>query len=86
MDEVAISKDGSRIAFRQSSANDWWHCPKPTERGQWSTDLPDDKWVRLTPMTDRDRLAEEVEHMAELLNEVTSGMDWLRSRADDTNG
>ena len=86
MDEVAISKDGQRIAFRSHSSNDWWHCRKPVTDGQWATDLPADEWVRLTPMTGRDLLAEHVEHMAELLDEITSSMGWLQSRVDGTDG
>jgi len=86
MDEIAISKDGRRIAFREHGGNDWWHCPKPVTDGRWATHLPADEWVRLIPMTGRDLLAEQVERMAELLDEVTSAMSWLRSRADGTDG
>ncbi len=86
MDEVAVSKDGRRIAFRGHSGDSWWHCRKPTEAGQFTSDLPADEWVRLTPMTDRDLLTEEIDRMAELLDEVLSGMSWLRARAEGSDG
>ena len=81
-DRIALDPDGRRVAIRSESYDDWFVFDTAVTKGQFVSTLPDG-WTTYVPATDRDRLAEHVEQLAEQAEEIASGLAWLQAKSQD---